>query len=175
MRSFLLLASLLILLPISACKEDRPPRRSSTPRVGFLAPEIHGEDTHGVEFKLSDYKGKVVLLDFGAEWCGPCQMFWPRGRNLVRKYKDRPFVLLGVNLDPEQSIAKAAFDDGKITWRSWWDGRSSAITQQWRVEGFPTFFLIDAKGVIRQHWPGLARSELEDAVRVLVKEAEEDS
>ena len=143
--------------------------------LNYLAPEIQGEDTEGNFFKLSDYRGKVVLLDFGAEWCGWCKKFWPRGNRLVKKYKDQPFVVLGVNLDADLSTAKAIHDSGQASWRSWWDGRNSAIQQQWRVSGLPAFYLINARGVIRQIIEGYPGSELEEAIEVLVKDAEEES
>ena len=68
--------------------------------VGRPAPDIEGEDADGHRFKLSDYRGKVVVLTFSGNWCGPCRAMYPQERELVARLKDRPFALLSVNTDP---------------------------------------------------------------------------
>src|SRR5438105_9037394 len=70
---------------------------AKAPRPGEPAPEIKGEDMDGKPLKLSDYRGKVVLLDFWGFWCAYCLRYIPHEKDLVRQYEGRPFVLLGVN------------------------------------------------------------------------------
>ena len=120
--------------------------------VGKVAPEIVGEDLDGAKFKLSDYRGQVVMLSFWASWCGPCMGLIPHERELVAKYKARPFTLVGVNGDPDKKELKAVLETNKITWRSFWagdKGPEGPIPMTWNVNMWPTLYVIDAEGVIR--------------------------
>jgi len=120
--------------------------------VGKAAPEIAGEDLDGVKFKLSDYRGKTVMLSFWASWCGPCLGLIPHERELVEQFKGRPFALIGVNGDPDKKELKPALEKYKITWRSFWAGEKGPegpIPMQWNVNGWPAIYVIDAEGVIR--------------------------
>ena len=120
--------------------------------VGKAAPEIAGEDLDGAKFKLSDYRGKVVLLSFWASWCGPCLGLIPHERELVEQYRGRPFALIGVNGDPDKKELKPALEKYKITWRSFWagdKGPEGPIPMRWNVNGWPTVYVLDAEGVIR--------------------------
>lgn len=139
--------------------------------IGKPAPEIEGEDVDGQRFKLSDYKGKVVLLTFSGNWCGPCRAAYPRERALVEKFRNRPFVLLSVNTDEERTTLKKSIDSGEITWRCWWDGGvGGPITTRWSPQVFPTSYVIDHEGVIRRRNPG--QEEVETIVESLVGAAE---
>ena len=141
--------------------------------VGKTAPEISGEDLSGEKFKLSDYRGKVVLLSFWGSWCGPCMAQLPRERELTEKFRDRPFALVGVNSDPDKGKLKPVLERHKITWRSFWcgeKGREGEIPQAWNVVGWPTVYLIDAQGVIRaKKW---LSPKLDERIEELVKKAE---
>src|SRR3954470_17569726 len=109
---------------------EAPP---SGPRVGMTAPEIRGEDLDGVPFKLSDYRGKVVVMSFWASWCPPCKALMPHERAMVERFKGRPFAMLGVNADEEKHAAlKVAIDEG-VNWRSWWDGGNNAIQKTYAI------------------------------------------
>jgi thiol-disulfide isomerase/thioredoxin len=144
---------------------------------GRAAREIDGVDLDGQPLKLSQFKGKVVLLDFWANWCGFCRAMYPHEREMVETYKSRPFVLLGVNGDEELAAAKRAVEKERLNWRSWWDGGTAAgrIREEWQVEGYPRVFLIDHKGVIREVWDQKPdNAKLDAAVEKLVKEAERD-
>jgi thiol-disulfide isomerase/thioredoxin len=120
--------------------------------VGKTAPETVGEDTDGVPFKLSDYRGKVVLLSFWGTWCGPCMRMVPHEREIVGRLRDKPFVLIGVNSDTDRTRLKAAMDRAGITWRSFWCGEKGTdgdIPSLWNVHGWPTVYVLDHRGVIR--------------------------
>src|SRR5881397_2162529 len=104
MRSALRIASLaLVGLTLASCGKQGESESNSTaaavPRVGQPAPEIEGEDIDGNRMKLSDFRGKVVVLDFWGFWCSYCVRWIPHEKAMVERLKGRPFVLLGVNSD----------------------------------------------------------------------------
>ena len=122
--------------------------------VGKMAPDITGTDLDGQPFKLSDYRGRVVVLAFSGEWCGACRLEYPYQRLLLELYGDRPFTLLGVNSDKDLQVARAAKVSRGLAYRSWWDGAGDEsphgpIASAWGVKGWPTTYVIDARGVIR--------------------------
>jgi peroxiredoxin len=138
--------------------------------VGKMAPEIEGRDHQGTAFKLTDYRGKVVLLTFSGNWCGPCVAMYPHERALASKLKDNPFAAVSVNTDSTVGTLRKAIDEGTITWRCWWDGGvEGPITTRWGIAAFPSVFVIDAKGVIR--FKDVREDNLEKAVLSLVAEA----
>jgi peroxiredoxin len=92
-------------------------------------------------------------------------------RSLVEKYKDQPFVILGVSNDSDVGTLRATEAEQHLTWRSWWD-ETGAITRAWRVRGFPTLYIIDSQGVIRKHYEGKPDGEvLDKEIEKWVKEA----
>jgi peroxiredoxin len=118
-------------------------------RPGNLAPEIEGTDADGKALKLSDYRGKVVVLTFSGNWCGPCRAMYPAERKLVERLKGQPFAALSVNTDPKKETLQEAIRKGEITWRCWWDGAGGPIVKRWNVRSFPAVFVLDRRGVIR--------------------------
>jgi thiol-disulfide isomerase/thioredoxin len=139
--------------------------------VGSKALDIEGEDIAGKKMKLSDFRGKVVVLNFWASWCGPCMALVPHERDLVKRLEKKPFAFLGVNGDEDRDVAKKVTQKEKMTWRSWWD-EGDRISQKWRVTAIPTIFVIDAKGVIR--FKNVRKEALDRAVDYLLKEMEQE-
>lgn len=139
--------------------------------IGRAAPEIQGNDLDGKSFKLSDYRGKVVVLDFWANWCGFCRQFYPQQKELARRHANAPFAIVGVNCDDDRDDMKRVLQREKLPGRSFWDGGTSGgrVRENWQVEGFPTVFVLDHKGVIRHR--NLRGAELDAAVDKLVAEA----
>ncbi len=177
MRSLICLANMVLALSctLQGCGKagTDPAARSPGARVGAPAPEIVGEDLDGVSLKLSDYRGKVVLLSFYGEWCHYCVLQFPNEKALVEKFKDRPFVLLGVNSDEYQAEAKQAAVRHGLTWRAFWigDPSRSPVPRLYRLQGWPTFVLLDAQGTVR-HIGHAADREMEVAISMLLDEME---
>ncbi len=119
--------------------------------IDMPAPEIAQTDTAGVVRKLSDLKGKYVLLDFWASWCGPCRKENPNVVNLYKKYHDKGFEVFSVSLDRDKAPwIKAIHDDG-LLWSNhvsdlqYW---SNAAARAYGVQSIPRTMLIDKQGVI---------------------------
>lgn len=124
---------------------------------GTRAPEISGKDLEGRELKLSDYRGKVIVLTFWASWCGPCMQMVPHERAMAERFKDKPLALIGVNGDGDISDAQRAASKEKMTWPSFWNGAGGpdeSIAAALNVRAWPTIYIIDQKGVIRLRLSG---------------------
>jgi peroxiredoxin len=143
-----------------------------TAALGSPAPEIEGKDLDGEPLRLSDYRGKVVLLSFYGEWCPYCVKQFPNEKALVDQFQGRPFVLLGVNSDASAQEAKEAAVRRGLTWRAFFIGSSKDVPRRYRVQGWPSFFLIDGQGVIR-HTANAADREMEIAINMLLHEIEQ--
>jgi len=119
--------------------------------LGNVAPEIEGKDIDGKEIKLSDYRGKIVVLSFWASWCGPCMAMLPSEVRLAERMKGKPFALVGVNGDSRRDDVERAVEKEEITWPSFWnkEGPNGPIPTTWNVSDWPTVFVIDPNGVIR--------------------------
>jgi thiol-disulfide isomerase/thioredoxin len=142
--------------------------------VGKTAPAAESKDLDGKAVKLSDHKGKVVVLDFWATWCGPCRDMIPHERAMVRKYAGKPFVLVSVSADDKKETLKEFLDKEPMPWVHWWDGAEAGVIRDWNIQGFPTFYVIDARGVIRGKIVGGGpdkEKKLDTLVEKLVQEA----
>jgi len=140
--------------------------------IGKTAPNIVGRDLDGAGLRLSDYRGKVVVLTFSAEWCGICRTLYPYQRLLLELYKNWPFAIIGVETRSSAVGAKQAKLDAGLPYRSWWDAPGpdghGAISSSWNVGGFPTLYVIDGQGVIR--FVDLRYEDLLKGVRQLLSE-----
>ncbi len=155
----------------------RPRLKDFPAKVGAPAPEIDGKDLEGKPMKLSDYRGKVVVLGFWESASTPSMAMVRRERTLADRLKDRPFALLGVNADEDRQQAAKAVRAEKLTWRSWSDGKPGIIAERWEVGSWPTLYILDARGVIRYRSgkPGETSGfgdEFEKVLAEVLKEAE---
>jgi hypothetical protein len=93
-------------------------------------------------------------------------------RSLVQKHEGKPFVLLGVNTDETREELLRMQDKEHLNWRSWWDGSGGPIARQWKVEGLPTLYLIDHKGMIRWESEGVPNlKRMDELIDRLIQEA----
>jgi thiol-disulfide isomerase/thioredoxin len=136
--------------------------------IGKTAPDISGKDGEDKELKLTEYRGKVVVLDFWASWCGPCMAMVPHERELVKRLDGKPFAFVGVNVDDTKADLNRAQKANRMTWRSFFDGRSGPIGKEWNIRAYPTIFVLDHKGVIR--YKGVRGRAMDEAVDTLLKE-----
>lgn len=133
------------------------------------APDFALKDSDGKTVHLSDYKGKVVMLDFWATWCPPCKIEIPWLIDLERKDKDRGFEVLGVSMDDEGwDVVKPFMREVGVNYRVL-IGNDATAEMYGNVESLPETFLIDRESKIAAIHIGLAsRKEFEDEVEQLL-------
>lgn len=119
--------------------------------IGRMAPDFTLNDPKGNPIKLSDLRGKVVLLDFWASWCKPCRMENPNLVNTYAKYKDAGFTVYSVSLDKNLDQWVNAIQQDKLTWENhasklqFWN---CPVAKQYNVSSIPATFLINEDGKI---------------------------
>jgi peroxiredoxin len=120
--------------------------------IGAMAPDFIQNDVNGLPVRLSSFKGKYVLIDFWASWCGPCRQENPNVVRTYNKYKNKNFTILGVSLDREngKSAWLAAIKNDGLTWTQvsdlkYWNNLAAAV---YGVRSIPQNFLIDPTGKI---------------------------
>ncbi|MBD2756262.1 TlpA disulfide reductase family protein [Spirosoma validum] len=118
--------------------------------VGAQAPEIALTDTTGKPVPLSSLRGKYVLLDFWASWCGPCRAENPNVVRMYNKFKDKGFAIYSVSLDQAKANWTKAIRNDNLTWTHVSDLKfwQSAAAQQYGVQAIPATFLLDKDGKI---------------------------
>jgi peroxiredoxin len=124
--------------------------KKTQPQPGDMAPDINMPDTEGKLFSLSSLKGKYVLVDFWASWCGPCRQENPNVVMAYNKYKNKNFTVLGVSLDKNKAAWLEAIQTDNLTWKHISDLKqwASAAVSLYGFEGIPYNALIDPQGKI---------------------------
>ncbi|CAN5748864.1 TlpA disulfide reductase family protein [soil metagenome] len=122
----------------------------ATPHEGGMAPDLNMPDTSGRPFSLSMLRGKYVLVDFWASWCGPCRGENPNVVKAYNTYKDKNFTVLGVSLDQQKADWVKAIADDNLTWYHISDLKywSSAAVGLYGFEGIPYNVLVNPEGKI---------------------------
>jgi thiol-disulfide isomerase/thioredoxin len=136
------------------------------------APDFVLDSNTGKPIKLSGYKGKVVMINFWATWCGPCRQEWPLLESIYKQYKDKDFVLLGVNVEPDPKAAGDWLKKQPATFPVLYDVKSE-VSGAYKVVGMPTTVWVDKKGFLRashqSYKPG-DENEYMNNIRMLLRE-----
>lgn len=162
-------------LLLTACGTTPSATKAAEPTVKKAelrkpAPDFDLKDADGRPVKLSDLKGKVVLVNFWATWCGPCKIEIPWFMEFEKKYKDQGFAVIGIATDEEGWDVVRPYITGKqVNYRV---VMSSPVVEQLYggVEALPMSFMIDKEGRVASIHTGLvSKSDYEDEIKELLK------
>ena len=119
-------------------------------KVGQFPPDFEAESLDGQTIKLSDYKGKVVLLDFWATWCPPCVHEMPSVVAAYNKYNSQGFEIIGISLDTNKEKLRNFINDNDVKWIQIFDRGSGddSIASVYKINAIPTPILLDKEGKI---------------------------
>ena len=118
--------------------------------VGKVMPDFSATDLNGKPISLQQYRGKVVLLDFWAVWCGPCIAEMPIVKKVYNTYKDQGFDIIGVSLDTEEEPLRDYLKENDIQWRQIFSGQrwDSPLAQKYDIRAIPAPWLIAKDGTL---------------------------
>jgi thiol-disulfide isomerase/thioredoxin len=132
--------------PTSSAEPVEPTIEVGT-KPGQLAPDFVLDTLDGGEARLSDFRGKVVLLNFWASWCGPCRMEFPDLVSVYEKNKDRGFEIVAVNLGESKEVAGRFAEQFKLPFPILLDS-NAGVARQYQTYSIPTSYFLDRDGVI---------------------------
>jgi thiol-disulfide isomerase/thioredoxin len=137
--------------------------------VGKMFPDFQEKDLEGKPLSVSRFKGKVLLVDFWATWCGPCRVELPNVIATYEKHHKNGFEILGISLDNDEQAMKQFLASNKMTWPQYFDGLGwqTKLAGQYGVNSIPATYLLDAQGKIIAR--DLRGDDLEEAVAAALK------
>jgi thiol-disulfide isomerase/thioredoxin len=136
---------------------------------GMPFPDFNEKDLDGNPLSIANYKGKVLLLDFWATWCGPCRAELPNVLKIHQKHHANGFEIIGISLDQDRAKLLEFAKQQKMTWPQYFDGLGwgNKLAGKYGIMSIPQTFLLDAQGKIIAR--DLRGEELENAVAKALK------
>jgi thiol-disulfide isomerase/thioredoxin len=139
-------------------------RKQAMLGVGKSFPDFSAKDLEGNPLSIAKFKGKVVLVDFWATWCGPCITELPHVLAAYKKHHDRGFEIIGISLDEDREKLTGFLKERGMTWPQFFDGKGweTKLAKDYGINSIPATFLLDGEGKVIAK--GLRGEALETAV-----------
>ena len=144
-----LVAALLSVFVVSLNKVELQPYETEYPAEAFISPDFELPTLAGGKVKLSQYRGKVVFINFWATWCGTCEVEMPSMEKLYRKFKDHGFEMLTISVDKDQTLIEPFMKKFNFTFPVLLDPESIVAKRVYKTTGVPETFIVDREGLIR--------------------------
>ncbi|MBI1811096.1 MAG: TlpA family protein disulfide reductase [Nitrospirae bacterium] len=139
----------------AACKKKEAGVEAMPPSIGDIAPDFTSKDVNGNTVKLSDYKDRVILIEFWATWCAPCRELTPVLNKIYEKYKDKGFVVLALTPEENTDTVKSYAKGYGITYPVLITDMKT--TRRYGVISIPASFLINREGGVAEKHLGVTR------------------
>ena len=131
-------------------KQEEAKKIAASLAPGSVFPDFSEKDLNGKPLSVAAYRGKVVLVDFWATWCGPCVAELPNVLKTYQKYHSQGFEIIGISLDQEKQKLESFLKQKGITWQQYFDGEGweNKLAAKYGIESIPAAFLLDGQGKI---------------------------
>lgn len=151
-----------VLESIAAGAEAKKIQRSLA--VGSAFPDFDEKDLEGKALSIARFRGKLVLIDFWATWCGPCVQELPNVLKTYEKYHPKGFEIIGISLDEDETKLRDFIKSKQMPWPQYFDGKGweNKLSKRYGVQSIPATYLLDAEGKILAR--GLRGASLEETV-----------
>ena len=143
-----LVATLLSIYIVAINKVELKPGEVEYPAEAFLAPEFEMPTLNGGKIKLSDYRGKVLFINFWATWCATCKVEMPSMEKLYQRFREYDFGMLTISVDKDLSLITPFIKEYNLTFPVLLDPNSKVAKQAYKTTGVPETFVVDKNGII---------------------------
>jgi peroxiredoxin len=138
-------------------------------KAGQPVPSISYPDDLGKLQGLEQYKGKYVLVDFWASWCGPCRQAIPRVKELYTQYKEKGLEVVSISIDTDKKAWRKAMEEEKMNWMQLLSDDKDKTMELFQFSGIPTMYMIDPQGNIITRFTGFSPEAQKEAEGILAK------
>ena len=131
-------------------KQEEASKVQRAMAVGSKFPDFDEKDLAGKSLKVANYKGKVLLVDFWATWCGPCVRELPNVLKTYEEYHAKGFEIIGISLDQDKAKLTSFLEQQKMSWQQYFDGQGwgNKLAGKYGITGIPATFLLNGEGTI---------------------------
>jgi peroxiredoxin len=123
-------------------------------KAGQPMPSVQYPDANGSLAGLEKYKGKYLLVDFWASWCGPCRQAIPKVKELYESYKAKGFEVVSISIDTDKNAWQKAMKEEAMPWEQLLSDNKDKTMEQFQFSGIPTMYLVDTEGKIMERFTG---------------------